>query len=82
MITVFLEKACSENELKIISKDTKIALSTLQNLYENKASSINFNTFAKLIEYFKITDIRKIIDNITIDDTQYNFKDYNEIEYK
>ncbi|WP_371926441.1 hypothetical protein [Sebaldella sp. S0638] len=66
----------------MISKDTKIALSTLQNLYENKASSINFNTLAKLIEYFKIMDIRKIIDNIIIEDTQYNFKDYNEIEYK
>jgi DNA-binding Xre family transcriptional regulator len=82
MIIILLKNLCVAEELKAINKETKIALSTLQNLYDNKASSINFNTLAKLIEYFKIDDIRNIIDNIVIEDTQYNFKSYNEAEYK
>ena len=82
MIIVLLEKLCQKDELKSVSKETKIALSTLENLYNNKASSINFNTLAKLIEYFQIDDIRKILDNVIVEDIQYNLKDYNETNYK
>ena len=82
MILVLLNHLRDENELNTISKDTKIALSTLQNLYENKASSINLSTMDKLMKYFKIRNTSEIISYINENESKYDNSKYEENEYE
>ena len=83
MILINLRKLCLEKEidLKTLNKDTKIALSTLQNLYDNKASSININTLDKLMSYFKIKNTSEIISYINENESKYDNSKYEENGY-
>ena len=84
MILINLRKLCLEKEidLKTLNKDTKIALSTLQNLYDNKASSININTLDKLMSYFKIKNTSEIISYINENESKYDTTEYNKYYYE
>ena len=84
MILINLRKLCLEKEidLKTLNKDTKIALSTLQNLYDNKASSININTLDKLMSYFKIKNTSEIISYINENESKYDTSEYNKNDYE
>ena len=81
MIIVLLKNLCDSDELKLVSKETKISLSTLQNLYDNKASSININTLDKLMSYFKIKNTSEIISYINENESKYDNSKYEENGY-
>ena len=84
MIIVILKELCIERgvTLKEINKHTKISLSTLQNLYDDNATSINLSTLDKLMNYFKIKDVNKIIHYINENESKYDNSSYNENEYE
>ena len=84
MIIINLENLCLKKEidLKTLNKETKIALSTIQNLYDNKASSINLNTLDKLMEYFKIKNTSEIISYINENESKYGTSEYNKNDYE
>lgn len=84
MIIINLKDLCLEKnaDLKTISKETKIALSTLQNLYDDKATSINLSTLDKLMSYFKIRDTNKIICYVNENAGKYDNAKYSENEYE
>lgn len=84
MINILLKDLCLEKniDLKTLNKETKIALSTLQNLYDDKATSINLSTLDKLVSYFKIRDTNKIIIYINENSSKYDNTKYSENEYE
>lgn len=84
MIRILLNNLCEDKniDLKTVNKETKIAISTLQNLHDNKANSINLNTLDKLMTYFKIKNTSEIISYINENESKYNISEYNKNEYE
>lgn len=84
MIIILLENLCEDKniDLKTINKETKIAINTLQNLYDNKASSINLNTLNRLMSYFKIKNTSEIISYVSENESKYDTSKYNKNDYE
>lgn len=61
MIKNNFKELVKENELKALSKKTGIALKTLENLYNEKSESINFNTLDTLCKELKLKTAQELI---------------------